>query len=113
MGYQKDRESFIAEFTKYFPNAGYSVALAFLRDASGAQRYNEITSSINVGEKELARLAAQDEKRRSRVTALAGKIGAQAVTFNGDPRGCPFSIITKEGREVRVPGRGLPARCFR
>lgn len=112
MGYQNDREAFVAEFARHFPNASHWVATAFLRDASGAQRYNEITSSIDVGERELARLEKLDARRTVRIVNRAKKIGAK-VEDGGDPRGCPFSLITPEGREIRVPGRGLPARCFR
>jgi len=112
MGYQQDREAFINQFARVFPKAPFSVALTFLREASGSQRYNEIASSIDVGEKELNRLELADERRDLRVTMLAASIGATIET-GGDPRGCPYILKNSEGAEVRVPGRGLPARCFR
>ena len=87
MGYQQDREAFINQFARVFPKAPFSVALTFLREASGSQRYNEIASSIDVGEKELNRLELADERRDLRVTMLAASIGATIET-GGDPRGC-------------------------
>lgn len=112
MGYQSDREGFVMEFAKHFPKVGQDFAKAFLREASGAQRYNEITTSIDVGQAERERLEKADERRTARLVKMAASIGAK-LEEGGDPRGCPFSIITPSGREIRVPGRGLPARCFR
>ena len=111
MGYQKEREEFTAEMVRHFPTCSMRTISAFLRGASGAQRYNEITSSIDVGEKELARLERCDERRTARLVKLAESIGAK-LEEGGDPRGCPFSVVTPAGREIRCPGRGLPARCF-
>lgn len=112
MGYQNDREAFIRQFTRAFPAAPYHAAKQFLREASGSQRYNEITSSIDVGEKELARLEKADTRRDERMEKLAASIGAKLET-GGDPRGNPYRLFNAEGVEVSVPGRGLPARCFR
>ncbi len=118
MGYQKEREEFLVRFAREFPEAPITFAAALLRHASSAQRYNEIVTSIDVGQKELDRLERVSEKRRERVEAICQKIGA-GVEFNGDPRGFPFFVKCPSGyandwgrRGLGVPGRSLPARCF-
>lgn len=112
MGYQKDRTDFLFEFSRTFPHAHQGIARALLRDATGAQRYNEITSSIEISEREAARLEKRDNARTARVQRCAAMIGAK-LDENGDPRGCPFVLIAPDGHKVYVPGNGLPARCFR
>lgn len=111
MAYQKWREEFLTDFAREFPKAGHRNALMLLREATAEQRWNEIDSSIDVGEKERARLERASERRMERVRIICERIGA-GLQGNGDPRGCPFSIVAPDGREIAVPGRGLPARCF-
>ena len=110
MAYKAWREEFLSEFARTFPGASHSKALAFLRDATAEQRWNEISCSIDIGETETARQEKRSERRLARVRKLAESIGAQ-LSENGDPRGCPFGLV-KDGCTVYVPGRGLPARCF-
>lgn len=119
MGYQKDREQFIALFYREFPSARLSDCLALLREASAEQRFNEISSSIDVGDKELARLEKRSENRTARVRAICERIGGKLIE-NGDPRGYPYLIATPSGRTndwgqrgIGIPGRGLPASAFR
>lgn len=119
MGYQRDREKFIRQFARQFPKGSASDCLALLRAASGEQRWNEIDSSIEISDRERARLEKASERRMARVAKLCASIGAVLET-GGDPRGCPFKLhpagTTREEAERRmglgVPGRGLPARCF-
>lgn len=118
MSYQKEREEFIAAFCREFPAAGYSTACWLLRQATASQRYNEIATSIDVGQAELDRLEARDQRRDERVRKVVEGIGGKLET-NGDPRGVPYKIVCPSGfndswgsRGLCVPGRGLPARCF-
>lgn len=112
MGYAKDREAFVAAFWRYFPASDGKDSGALLRAATSAQRYNEIVTSIDVGEKEMARLERADARRTERVRAICERIGATLEAI-GDPRGHPYTLTTPDGRTLSVPGRGLPARCFR
>ena len=109
--YQTWREEFIRDFARYVPKGTQSDALAFLRDASGEQRFAEIATSIDVGEKEMERLERASERRTERVKARCEALGIGLETC-GDPRGSPYTLIV-DGRKISVPGRGLPARCFR
>lgn len=88
----------------------YGDITALLRRATRLHRSGEINCSIDVGEKELARLEKRDERDEAAVKKIAESNGA-TVTFQGDPRGCPFTI-EKDGKGCAVPGRSLPARCF-
>lgn len=112
MSYRREREEFLSQFARFFPKGAHSVALALLRESSAEQRYNEIASSIDVGERELARLERRSNARLLRVRAIAERLGGK-LSENGDPRGCAFTIITPDGREIGIPGRGLPASAFR
>ena len=118
MSYQKWREEFIVEVSRVFPSCSYHKATEFLRAATAEQRWNEIDCSIDVGKVEHARMEKRSERRMERVAKLAATIGAR-VNPNGDPRGCPFALIGVNNDpmhncvSVSVPGRGLPARCFR
>jgi len=119
MSYQRQREEFLVTFGAEFPRADHRAALALLREATGAQRYNEIVCSIDVGPAELARLERRDTARLFRVAEIARAIGAELIA-GGDPRGYPFLLRCPSGRTydfggrgLGVPGRGLPARCFR
>lgn len=111
MGYQREREEFFSLFSREFPKASIYDARLLLRDASASQRYNEIVSSIDVGERELARLEKADAARDARVGARVRAIGGELET-GGDPRGNPYAIKCPSGRILSVPGRGLPAHCF-
>lgn len=112
MSYRKWREEFLHQFGRAFPNASHRTALALLREASAEQRWNEISCSIDIGERETARQERRAEARTERVRALCARIGA-TLDENGDPRGCPFTLKTTDGQEIPVPGRGLPASAFR
>ncbi len=112
MGYQASRDYFLTSFTRMFPEAPHGTALALLRAATSEQRYNEIATSIDVGAVELARLEKRSDARRERIAVLCNEIGAD-LEENGDPRGCPFRICFWTGIWLGVPGKGLPARCFR
>lgn len=118
MSYRQWREEFIHIFTQEFPKARLDEALLLLRAATSEQRWNEIACSIDVGERETARLEKASDRRMERVQAICDKIGAKLVP-NGDPRGDPFFILPPSGkttdwgeRGIGVPGRSLPARCF-
>ena len=112
MSYRKWREEFLVRFSRLVPQGTRADAEALLRAATGSQRYNEITCSIDVGEAELARLERREENRTKRVRDLCAKLGVK-LDENGDPRGDPYCLLVGE-REYRlsVPGNGLPARCF-
>jgi hypothetical protein len=119
MGYDKERAEFLQDFGREFPNAPHNVALALLRAGTAEQRYNEITSSIDVGARELERLERASERRTERVRKLCERIGGKLIE-NGDPRGFAYLIECPSGRAydwgqrgLGIPGRGLPARCFR
>lgn len=114
MSYKRWREEFISEAAQN--GYRYQEATAMLRAATSLQRSSEIQCSIDVGEKELARLERRDAAAEKRVTAIVTAHG-HSVEFQGDPRGCPFTIKVKpEGqswtRSISCPGLGLPARCF-
>ena len=112
MGYQKWREEFIALFAKHVPQGRHSDALAFLRDSSAEQRWNEVYSSIDIGERETERQEKKSERRVERVRARAAALGLE-LDANGDPRGEPFTLLVGPTKmSLTVPGRGLPARCF-
>lgn len=120
MGYQSDREEFIERFCRAFPGAMHGQSLIFLREATGAQQSNEIECSIQETDQQRLRRERADERRIKRVELAANKIGACRVEWNGDPRGHPFALVYRRdvnGKETEmrlsVPGRGLPARCFR
>lgn len=112
MSYQREREEFLSAFAREFPNASAEVARLMLRNASAEQRYNEITSSIEVSEREAARLDKASTLRGRRMRKLCFDIGATLVE-HGDPRGNPYLITTPSKRELSIPGRGLPASAFR
>lgn len=112
MGYQTERAQFLHQFGRYVSAGTHADALAFLRDASGSQRWNEILSSFDIGERETAKQERREERRDARVKARAERLGL-ALETNGDPRGNPYALKTADGRTLSVPGRGLPARCFR
>lgn len=119
MGYDKERSEFLQHFGREFPNARHEVALAFLRAATSEQRWNEIDCSIEISDRERARHEKASERRTARVAKLAKSIGSELIT-NGDPRGYAYLLKCPSGRSydwgqrgLGVPGRGLPARCFR
>lgn len=119
MSYQREREEFLSAFAREFPNASAEVARLMLRNASAEQRYNEITSSIEVSEREAARLDKASQRRTERMRKLCRSIGAELIE-NGDPRGysylikCPSGKTTDWGnRGLGIPGRGLPPSAFR
>lgn len=118
MSYQKEREFFLATFAREFPSASMDVARRLLREATGSQRANEILCSIDVGEREQARIEKREERRDARVAKLAESIGAK-LKPGGDPRGFPYVLLLPSeatydwgGQGLGIPGRGLPARCF-
>lgn len=111
MSYRKWREEFIGQYMKFVPRANMADAQAFLRDATSEQRWNEISCSIDIGEAETARREKASDRRMERVASRAKSLGLGLET-NGDPRGNPFTLIV-DGRQISVPGNGLPARCFR
>lgn len=111
-GYQTERDTFLFLFAREFPQARIGDALALLRAATGAQRWNEIATSIDVGDAERARLERASQRRLARVRKIEASIGA-ALETSGDPRGNPYTLYSPQGTRVSVPGRGLPARCFR
>ena len=106
MSYQKERAFFLKQFAVEFPTAKYSDAIALLREGTGSQRYNEIACSVDVGERELARLEKRDDNRTKRVAAICKRIGAQLVE-NGDSRGFPFFLSCPSGRTYDWGQRGL------
>lgn len=119
MSYQKEREEFIVQFVRLFPKARHSDAEYLLRQASAEQRWNEIDCSIDVGEREHDRMEKASERRIERTRKFCSSIGARLIT-QGDPRGYPLQIKTandpsddEQTRGLGIPGRGLPARCFR
>ena len=118
MSYKREREFFLQRFGAEFPRAPMETAQALLRCATSAQRYNEIASSIEVSERESARLEARDKRNTERARRLAESLDAELIE-NGDPRGFPFLLACPSGRTydwgsrgLGIPGRGLPARAF-
>jgi hypothetical protein len=117
VGYQKDREEFIARFMSEFSDKPYAdraaAVRAFLRDASAEQRWNEVSCSFDIGEKETARQEKRSDARNARAKERAVKFGAELDT-QGDPRGWAYCLlIGPEKRRLGIPGRGLPASAFR
>lgn len=116
MGYQADRERFFQQLTHHFPAATYHDARTLLRNASGEMRWNEIASSIDIGEKRTAQEEKKSAARVARVRAICARIGAD-LEEQGDPRGYPFIIrpVADQGKGsgIYIPGRGLPASAFR
>lgn len=113
MGYQKDREEFLGLFARMVPNGTNADALAFLRDASAEQRWNEVYCSFDIGERETARQEKRSEARLARVRARCAKLGL-GLEENGDPRGWPLCLLVGETKNrLGVPARGLPASAFR
>lgn len=118
MSYQKEREQFIARFmsTPEFVHIQYgerfSICLLLLRNASAEQRWNEVSCSFDIGEKETAKQERMSNRRGIRVATLAQRLGAK-LDAQGDPRGNPYCLLVGP-REIRlsIPARGLPARCF-
>lgn len=80
VSYQRERAAFLLAFGREFPTAHPDIAHALLRAATGSQRYNEVTSSID---------------------------GAELADESGDPRGFPFVIKCPSGRTYDFGGRGL------
>jgi len=113
MGYNKDREEFFGLFARLVPGGTNADALAFLRDASAEQRWNEISCSFDIGEKETARLEKRSDRRVIRVCERAKRLGLE-VDSNGDPRGNPFCLLVGPNKvRLSIPARGLPASAFR
>jgi hypothetical protein len=112
MAYSKWRNEFLFQFARKFPNARMADAMTLLKAATSEQRYHEIDCSINVGEVELSRLEKASESRKVRVLELCERIGAR-LDHCHDPRGAAYTLIAPDGSSVAVPGKGLPARCFR
>jgi len=117
MSYKKWREQTISELGHI--GIGYDLAVWLLRQATTIQRISEIECSIDVGEAELDRLQRRSDSAVARVTERLQEWGqGHTVSFQGDPRGCPFKITHRKpgesfDREIAIPGRGLPSRCFR
>ena len=88
----------------------YYDASLLLRAATSLQRSSEAQCSFDMGERETKRLERRDAAAEERVRQIVCRYGA-SVEFQGDPRGCPFTV-SKDGRDESVPGHGLPARCF-
>jgi hypothetical protein len=60
-------------------------ALALLRAATSEQRWNEISSSIEISERETKRYELASERRTARVRKLAESIGSKLIE-NGPAR---------------------------
>lgn len=113
MSYQSEREQFLVQFGREFPNQPIGVALKLLRESSAEQRWNEVYSSFDIGEKETERQERKSERRAERVRKLAESIGCKLDT-NGDPRGNPFCLLLPPSdKRMSIPSRGLPASAFR
>jgi len=117
--YAKDRESFISAMSREYPAITHAEILTLLRAGTAENRWNEIDCSIDIGDRERARQERRSENRLARVKAICDRIGA-TLNPNGDPRGYAYYITLPSGktndlggRGLGVPGRGLPARCFR
>jgi len=117
MSYQKWREQTISELGQV--GIGYDLAVWLLRQASSLQTISERECSFEMSEREAARLERRSDSIVKRVTERLQEWGqGHTVNFQGDPRGCPFTITHRKpgeafDREIGVVGRGLPARCFR
>ena len=108
MGYQKDREEFVSRFP-----GTYADAIAFLRDSSAEQVWNEKQCSFEMSDREIARQEKRSENRIKRVQERAARLGFKVDT-SGDPRGNPFCLLVGHtDNRLSIPARGLPARCFR
>ena len=75
MSYPRWREEFIAQFCGSFDSAGSTIgdARALLRAATSLQRSGEIQCSIDVGERENARLEKRDERAQERVRKIVAE----------------------------------------
>lgn len=108
VSYSRWREQFFQEAGRL--GITWEDASRLLRAASTMQRVSEISCSIDVGERELARLEKRADAAEKRSRKIVESYGLK-LTSQGDPRGCPMAVVS-EGREYGIPGRGLPARCF-
>ena len=112
MGYERDRQDTIAEIARFIPSMPMGDIRAALWNASAAQRESEIGCSIERTERQEKLAEAASGRRDARMAELAARHGVK-LEIHGDPRGCPYAFVLPDGREIRIPGRGLPARCFR
>jgi hypothetical protein len=110
--YKSAREEFLSLFAKLIPNGRHADALSLLREATAEQRWNELYSSVDIGEAETARQEKRSEKREARVRALAEKLGCK-LDAQGDPRGNPYLLLVgPQEHRLSIPAKGYPASFF-
>lgn len=105
MSYQKERESFIARIVSESCNVGGNIRTAtalargILRDAATHNRIAEAECSIEMSEREAARVARQSEACERRIVARLAELGPgfSVAEFSGDPRGATVKIRVPSG----------------
>lgn len=112
MSYRKWREEFLFQFASEFPTARLSAALSLLKAATAEQRNNEAECSFEMDEAETVRREKRSLARNRRVAEQLKELGAM-LAYNGDPRGCAYTIKCASGREIPIPGNGYPPSAFR
>lgn len=118
MSYNQDRDATIAALTEC--GASLATCRGILAAATTLQRISELTCSVEMSERETARLERREANAEERVHRLAATFGARA-DFNGDPRGYVVRLILPSGKYNTwggaesgwgVAARGYPASRF-
>ena len=113
MSYRKWREEAIYECALYGISRVDTQAL--LTIANRRQVSNEIACSIPETDEQREKRERNDERVAARLHEIADRIG-WTVDEGGDPRGCSVKLLRGKGQgqiTLYIPGRGLPARCFK
>jgi hypothetical protein len=82
-----------------------------LSAATTLHRLSEVSCSVEVSDREQARMERREKSAEARVRSIVSEVPGASVDFQGDPRGCPFGV-TVNGRTEYVPGRPFPAAVY-
>ncbi len=90
---------------------GYGAICRLLSAATTLHRLSEVSCSVEVSDRETARMERREKAAEARVRSIVSKVPGASVDFQGDPRGCPFGV-TVNGRTEHVPGRPYPSAVY-
>lgn len=109
MAYMRWRDETIAGLSRMGFHG--SAIARLLSAATTLHRLSEVSCSVEVSDREQARMERREKSAELRVRSIVSEVHGASVDFQGDPRGCPFSI-TKDTRTEGVPGRPFPASVY-
>ncbi len=109
MAYAKWRDETFAGLSRM--GFTYDAICRLLSAATTLHRLAEVSCSVEVSDRETARMERREASAEARVRSIVAEVPGATVEMQGDPRGCPFGV-TVNGRTEWVPGRPYPSAVY-